>query len=157
MFQADIQRGFLIRPILWREPTCQHHHGKSSLWGRDASSGFPDQTACGSDTPVTTWTLLCAQSTQLHQLWDQEQRRAHSEELYFGRRGNNMTLMLFCALKSLLGTSYNITRNILFLPQNYRYYTESNCIVMDFFCVGVPGPEYCKRIYKGVYHCSPVC
>lgn len=102
MFQADVQRGFLIRPILWREPTCQHHHGKGSLWGRDASSGFPDQAARGSDTPVTTWTLLCAQSTQLHHLWDQEQRRAHSEELYFGRWGNNMTLMLFCAVGNQL-------------------------------------------------------
>lgn len=74
MFQADIQRGFPIQPALWREPARQHHHGKGPLWGGDASASFPDQAARGSDPPATTWTLLCAQSTQCHQLWDQEQR-----------------------------------------------------------------------------------
>lgn len=73
VFQTDFQRGLPIRPALWREPTCQHHHRKGPLWGGDASAGFPDQAAGGSDTPVTTWTLLCAQSTQFHQPRDQEQ------------------------------------------------------------------------------------
>lgn len=89
VFQADVQRGFPVQPILWGEPACQHHHGKGPLRGGDASAGFPDQAAHGSDPPVTTWTLLCAQSAQLHQLWDQEQRWARSEELHFSCRGNN--------------------------------------------------------------------
>lgn len=91
LFQANVQRGFPIWPILWREPTCQHHHWKGPLWGGDAPAGFPDQAACGSDTPVTTGTLLCAQSTQFYQLRDQEQWRACPEELYLGCRGKNFS------------------------------------------------------------------
>lgn len=87
VLQADFQRGFPIWPVFWREPACQHHHWKGSLWGGDAPPGFPDQDAGGADTPLTTRTLLCAQSTQLHQLRDQEQRRARSEELHLGCRG----------------------------------------------------------------------
>lgn len=92
VFQADVQGGFFVWAILWRKPACEHCHRKGPLWGGNASAGFPDQAARGSDTPDTRRGILRAQSTQLHQLWDQDQRRACSEELQFGCRGKNFNL-----------------------------------------------------------------
>lgn len=93
VFQADVQGGFLVWAILWREPSCEHHDRKGPLWGGNASAGFPDQAARGSDTPNSRRGILRAQSTQLHQLWDQDQRRACSEELQFGCRGKSINVM----------------------------------------------------------------
>lgn len=72
MFQAAVQGGLPLKPVLWREPACQHHHGKGPLRGGNAPASVPDQAAHGSGAPVTAWRLLCAQSAQFHQPWDQE-------------------------------------------------------------------------------------
>lgn len=84
MYQADVQGGFLVRAIFWREPASEHYHREGPLWRGNAPTSFPDQAAHGSHAPVTSRGLLCAQGAQQHQLRDQEQRRARSEELQFG-------------------------------------------------------------------------
>lgn len=91
MLQADVQGGFLVWAIFWREPASKHHHREGPLWRGNAPTGFPDQAAYDSHTPVAWRGILCAQSAQQHQLWDQEQRRAHSEELQFGCWGKCIT------------------------------------------------------------------
>lgn len=136
VFRADVQRGFPDWPILRRQPACQHHHREGALRGGDASAGFPDQAARGSDTPVSTWTLLCAQSAQFYQLRDQEQRRAHSEELHPGCRGTDVTRTPMSHLQSWKSNwimCRNVLvrcRSILSLTQNYRDVMKSfkrNC------------------------------
>lgn len=89
LLPADIQGGFPVRSELRGEPPGQHHHWEGPLRGGDAPASLPDQAAHGCDASAAAGTRLRAQSTHRDQLRDQEQRRAHPEELHLGCGGKN--------------------------------------------------------------------
>lgn len=92
MLPADVQRGFPVGSILRsRQPSRQHRHREGPLRRGDAPQSLPDQAAGGSGASAAVGTLLRAQSPQLYQLRDQEQRRARPEELHPGCGGTNIT------------------------------------------------------------------